>query len=159
MNIQEKCNELIRIATDISAINLNKREINHEIKASKHVITDDKLLIELYGIKHLFFYLKVMGDETEKWLSVLEKEDNHFNVVGELYFPLTIMSMNGNRLVIEKEKIKWEKKYELKESESEENEDNEDNESEDSEYTDDEQSDYGSEELLIKRDGIHVSLA
>lgn len=214
-NIQQKCNELIKLAADISLLSNNDYNVNNVNNDDNIVhsgltklqinIDDDTHYSKYHGKIPIDFkdnydcgelFIKVMGDTDHKgkykWYSVIESKDNYFNLRGEIQFPLKIydinIDMNGIiKNIINFGDIKWndnnapsmlledmddlendmdeeENEMDDEENDDDKNEMDEEHNSDEEEETSDSDEPYdennvSEEELIIKKDGIHVSIA
>jgi hypothetical protein len=210
-SIQQKCNELIKLAADISLLsnveNVNENVVNNGSTKLHININEDTHYSKYHGKIPIDFkdnydcgelFVKVMGDTDHKgkytWYSVIESKEKHFNLRGEIKFPLKIYDINIDingiiKYIIKFSDIKWTENDApsmLIESEEEHNNDeyNSDetgsdecdsdgcdrdengcgeNEMEEENTSDSDEpydeNNVSEEELIIKKDGIHVSIA
>ena len=194
----------IKDIIDNKSVNSNSSKINVSINPVDNARSTyyKKIPIKLdgkYDIGELF--IKVMGDEDNKgvfkWYSIIEKENNHFNLKGEIKSPLNIIdiSWKSNGLFIftlKYEDIIWtgERPPELADSDIDlemdpddylhmsnrsssdsdykEGDEDEDDEGDEDDYyrrntdkngEDSEEEDDELKDIVIKREGIHVSIA
>ena len=120
--LQQKCNDIIRLATDISTYNIlntvNDKSSSLQIGDDEIIRNENKITISIdndtntssyykkihivldktYDVGNLF--IKIMGDDDcngkLKWFSVLEQTENYFNLKGEIKMPLNILDIQWN---------------------------------------------------------------